>query len=287
MDEAAPGVGVTTDAAGGTMFSMREFRPPVRPSKLRIALAIVLPLIALVPLGGVAAVLLGTSPASYSIGDGALVVRSGDLFSGSRTIRLTDVTEARVVSLVSGRRVAGTALPGFCAGRFAYPDLGTVWQVTTCGRVGVLVQSQGEERPTVISPADPQTFVNAVRAGTPTEVTLPPPQKGPVLAIALAVVPIVAISVLMVTALMLFGPKRMRYWVGNGRLEVQTLFGRSSWPTAGARARPYVPSRLLRVAGTAAPGMTQVATGSRGKRRGFMLPTSSMRCCSRGRRGCW
>jgi hypothetical protein len=58
----------------------------------------------------------------------------------------------------------------------------------------------------------------------------------------------------MVAALMILGPSRMRYLVGDGAFEVRTLFGRQSWPTAGARARGHTPARLWRVAGSGMPG---------------------------------
>jgi hypothetical protein len=217
-------------------------------------LAVVLPLVVLVPLGGLLAVMLGMRPATYTIGEGTLVVRSGDLFSGSRTVRLADVTEAGVVTLRGGRRTAGTGLPGFCAGRFSYPDHGSVWQVTTCAGRGVLVRARGEQLPIVLSPPDPEAFVERLRAGTPTVVTLPPPDGGPLGAILLAVASAGIVTTLMVSALLLIGPSRMRYLVGDGALEVHTLFGRKRWATAGARARAYTPARVWRVAGTGAPG---------------------------------
>jgi hypothetical protein len=58
----------------------------------------------------------------------------------------------------------------------------------------------------------------------------------------------------MVVALMLLGPGRMAYRIGEGRLEVSTLFGGRSWPLKELRARPHRPHVTLRVAGTAAPG---------------------------------
>ena len=45
--------------------------------------AVILPLLAIVPLGGLLAITFGMSEASYTIGDGKLVVKSGDLFWGS------------------------------------------------------------------------------------------------------------------------------------------------------------------------------------------------------------
>lgn len=231
---------------------MRELRPPVRPSALRLVLAIVLPLIVLVPMGALLALALGMTEASYTIAGGALVVRSGDLFVGQRTIRLADVTETRVVVLHGGRRTAGTALPGFCAGRFSYPDLGAVWQVTDCKGRALLVRGAGDT--ILITPPDPQGFADKIRSGAETVVTLPPPDTGPLRVLLLVLAPAAIITSLMVSAVLLLGPKRMRYLVGEGAFEVHTLFGRKRWPTAGARAKAYSPSRIRRVAGTAAPG---------------------------------
>ncbi|MFT3769289.1 MAG: PH domain-containing protein [Minicystis sp.] len=233
---------------------MREFRPPVRPSVLRVVLAVVLPLVVLAAVGSVLALSLGITQASYTIAGGALVIRSGDLLTGERTVRLADVTEARAVVLLGGRRTRGTALPGFCAGRFSYPELGTVWQVTNCGPRAVVVRQAGDAVPIVLTPPDPRDFVDKLRAGTDTVVVLPPPDKSQLNLIVLIVAPLSGVAVIMVSLLLLIGPGRMRYLVGDGAIEVRTLFGRKRWQTAGARAKTYRPSRLWRVAGTAAPG---------------------------------
>jgi hypothetical protein len=233
---------------------MSEFRPPVRPSKVRAAIAVILPLVMMIPLGGLALMLLGMSAASYAIADGALTVHSGDLLSGSRTIPLSDVTEVRAVPLVGGWRVAGTALPGYCAGRFHYSNLGTVWQVTTCSSAGLLIRSRSDTQPVVISPPDPVVFADSLHAGTALRVTLPPPDAGPLRTVAFVVLPLVFFTLLMLPVLLLLGPRRMRYVVKDGRLLVETIFGHQSWPTAGARARPYTPGKMMRVGGTAAPG---------------------------------
>jgi hypothetical protein len=145
-------------------------------------------------------------------------------------------------------------LPGFCAGHFSYSDLGAVWQVTTCAGRGVFLRAQGQAEPIVISPPDPEAFVASVRDGTPFTFVLPPPDKGPLLAIVLVVAPLGILGSLMVSAVMLLGPGRMRYLVGDGALEVRTIFGRKRWKTAGACARAYTPSMMIRVAGTGAPG---------------------------------
>jgi Bacterial PH domain len=233
---------------------MREFRPVLQRSAVRVVFALVLPLVVLVPLAWLLASAVDRTPATYTIGEGALVVRSGDLLAGTRTVRLADVTEARVVTLQGARRTAGTALPGFCAGRFSYPDLGAVWQVTTCSARGVLVRAGGEDRPIVVSPPDPRAFLEALGTGTPTEITLPPADRRALRILAFILVPVVLVSVVAASAVLLLGPSRLRYLVGGGVFEVRTLLGRKRWPTAGARAKAYRPSRLLRVAGVGAPG---------------------------------
>lgn len=233
---------------------MREFRPPVRRSTLRVVLALVLPIIVLVPMGILVSLALDTSQATYTIANGALIARSSNFFAGERTIRLTDVTEARVVSLRGGRRKAGTTLPGLCAGRFSYPDLGAVWQLTDCRARGVLIRASSEALPIVLSPPDPEAFIGLLRSGAETAIALPPPDRSVLRILALVTVPLSIVSIVMLSAVLLFGPGRMRYLVGDGALEVHTLFGRHRWPTAGARAKGHTPKRLLRVAGSGAPG---------------------------------
>lgn len=233
---------------------MRTFRPAARPSKLRVVLALLLPLVVIVPMSGLAALTFGMTRASYTIAGGALTVKSGDFFAGTRTVPLSDITEARAVVLGRGRRTAGTALPGFCAGRFSYSDLGAVWQVTTCRAHAVLVRAAGLDRPIVITPPDPDQFLSDLRAGTETVINLPPPDKGPLRWLAATLGPLAILSALGASALLLLGPGRMEYRVGEGVLEVRTLFGAKRWPARGARARAYTPGRLWRVAGAAAPG---------------------------------
>jgi hypothetical protein len=256
VDEDGGGAGYGRDkrALSADDPAVREFSPPVRPSLLRVVLAVVFPLLVLVPVGALLAAILGMSPMRYTIGDGALVVHSGDFFSGERSIPLADVTEVRAVRPRGGRRTAGTALPGYCAGRFSYPDLGGVWQATDCGANALLVTASGALTPVLISPPDAEAFAAAIRAGTPTSITLPPPGKGRLHVLVILFGGGGIVSVVMVSALLLLGPKRMRYRVGDGALEVRTLFGRKSWSLAGAQARTYTPQKLRRMVGTAAPG---------------------------------
>jgi hypothetical protein len=234
---------------------MREFRPPVRPSVVRIVLAVVIAAAALVPTGLLLRVVTGMSQVSYAIEAGALTVRSGDPTWGNRTVRLADVTDVRITDLRGGRRTSGTALPGYCAGHFSYEGLGGVWQATNCAGRAIVVRSRDVGTPVlVITPPDLERFQAALAAGTDTIVTLPPPDKGPLTLIAWISAPVALIATLMIGSLLLFGPSRMRYLVGGGALEVRTIFGKKRIELAGVHARPHVPSRLWRIAGSAMPG---------------------------------
>ena len=226
----------------------------MRRSLGRLLLGVLLPLIVVAPMAGLLAVILGASTSSYPISNGTLVVRSGDWFAGTRAVRLDDVRDVRIVSLHGGRRTAGTAMPGYCTGRFSYPDLGSVWQVTRCGPKGVLIEATSDVLPLVIAPDDPGDFVARLRAGTETAIVLPPPDIGPV-RVVLGVLAVVALaSSAALFALLFFGPGAMRYRVGGGVLEVQTLFGNKRWSIHGAQAKGHTPMKLWRLAGIAVPG---------------------------------
>ncbi|MEO7330701.1 MAG: PH domain-containing protein [Minicystis sp.] len=236
------------------MARMVELRPPVRSRGLRIALALLLPLVVIVPMLGLAAITLSLAQASYTFADGALIIDSGDLFSGARTLRLADISDAQVVVLSDGRRTAGTALPGLCAGRFSYPEHGAVWQVTDCGGRGVLLRSPSEPVPIVVSPPDPQAFLALLHNGADARIVFPPPNQGPLRLLGLIVAPLAILTIVGVSVLLLLGPSRMRYRGGEGFFEVHTLFSKTRWPTEGASAKAHTPSGLVRVAGTGAPG---------------------------------
>jgi len=236
------------------MVAMREFPAPIRWSAARVALAVLFPLVILPPMAGLVAVAFTGSAPTYTIAGGTLTVKSGDLLSGERAVPLADITGVEPTTLHGGRRVSGTALPGFCAGRYSYPDLGTVWQVTNCTASAVVVRADSQPFPIVLTPPDPSAFVQQVRAGEAAVVTLPPASKGIFQLLALALVPTAGVTAILLSALLLFGPRRLRYTVGDGMLEVRTMYGRKRWPIQGARATAYVPTRLWRVAGAGLPG---------------------------------
>jgi hypothetical protein len=236
------------------MRAMREFRPPVRPSLFRTVFGVGMGLMLLVFAALMVALASGSNRITYAIAGGTLTVDSGSRFDGVRTIPLARVHERSVVSLQGARRSRGTSMAGYCTGRWSYPALGTVWQATNCSSPGVLLVTSDGDLPVVVTPPDPAAFIAALEAGQDLRIALPQTD-----ATILRVLPVVgAVFALVmggiVVGLMLLGPGRMAYRVGEGRLEVSTLLGRRSWPLQELRARPHSPRVTLRVAGTAAPG---------------------------------
>jgi hypothetical protein len=232
----------------------RVFLPPERRARTRLVLGSVLGVF--VGCACVALSLLAYGPVRnrYTVEGGALRVETGLGVILKREVALSAITGARVVSLRGGSRTAGTALPGHCSGRFHYPELGPVWQATDCGPSGVLVESTSAEPRILLAPPDPQAFLAALRAGTPLEVSLPDPPMGG-LRVFLYVLPIFLwASLASLLALVFVGPRRLRYTLSHGELEVRSLFSRRTFPTAGLRVRRHTPSFGLRLGGTALPG---------------------------------
>ncbi len=233
---------------------MTEFRPPLRSALARRILAALLLTLVVIPMLGLVYFLSGHLEITYQISDGRLKIESGDRMSGSRVTDLDRITEARRVSLQGGRRTMGTALGGYCAGNFAYDNLGPVWQATDCGRDAVVLRAAAFDKPVVITPPDPAAFLQRLQAHEETFVALPPPDKTHVFILSAVVVPIALVTGVVVVLLLLVGPSRMVYRVGAGTLEVATMFSRKRWPTSGMKARRHRPGRMLKVMGSSAPG---------------------------------
>jgi hypothetical protein len=233
---------------------MREFRPPVRPSVFRVVLGLVIPFIIAVPVALLVVLAVPTEGPRYTITGGVLTVSSGERWSSPRSVRVADLTTVRAVDLGGGKRRAGTSLPGLCAGHFAYPDLGDVWQVTDCSRRAILLEATGAALPILVTPPDPSDFLARLKTGADTTIALPPADRTILRILALVLGPIALLSSAILPVLLLLGPRRMVYLVGGGMLEARTVFGKKRWPTEGARARAYTPSRPLRLMGTSAPG---------------------------------
>jgi hypothetical protein len=233
---------------------LREFRPPVRRSTAALVLAGVLGLVLLVSGALLGTIALGSSQVTYTLHGGTLTVDSGSFLDGSHAFALSDVTDAHEVTLSGGRRTRGTGAPGLCTGIWWYPDLGSVWQATDCSPRAVVLTVTGEPRPVVFSPPDPVAFLAQLDARTDTFVPLAPGSATVMRVVpGLGALTLLVISV-MLTAVFVAGPKRMRYVVGDGQLEVHTIFSSRRWPARDLRARLHTPKVTLRLAGTAFPG---------------------------------
>jgi hypothetical protein len=233
---------------------MHEFRPLERPSAFRWVFAAILAVISVLPVG-LTAVAWSLGPVSYTIRGGDLVIETGDvLFFRARTVHLADIREARPVTLTGGSRTSGSALPGYCTGHFRYAGVGDVWVAGDCGSRGVLLRVAGEDRPIALTPPDAETFLADLRAGNGTRVALPPPDAGGFRVFLCAFLLALLVTAGMTLVLLVLGPSRMLYVVGDGALEVRTLYGRQRFALAGAEARAHRPARLWRVGGAAMPG---------------------------------
>lgn len=235
------------------MASPREFRPVVKPRAAALVVAVLLGLV--LAAGFVALLLVATRSGrvSYTVGPTHLVVDSGSRLDGVRELPLSSVREARVVALRGARRVFGTGMPGLCTGKWSFDEIGSVWLAGDCSSRGVLIRTTGEAA-VVVTPPDPERFVRALEARTAERIELAAPESALFRIVPGAFAAVMAVSTALLTALLLFAPRRMRYVVGNGALEVHTLFSRSKWPASTLRVRRHAPAVTLRVMGTAFPG---------------------------------
>lgn len=139
------------------------FYPPERGRRARLALGLPICLLAagasLVP----GWLLLAPHQVQVTIASGELdVIAGAPPFLSEQRVPLSDLVSVRQVQLRDGRRVAGTAMPGYCVGRFSYPDLGPVWQATACQSEGVLLEVRGRERPLLLAPEPRGPFILAL-----------------------------------------------------------------------------------------------------------------------------
>ncbi len=233
---------------------MREFPPAQRPSTFRTVFAVV---VGVSLLGLVVVMFLLTSGShriTYTIADGTLTVDSGSRFDGERVVPLGLVHDRRMVTLRGARRTGGTAVPGYCTGRWSYDEIGAVWQATNCTGRGVLVTASDGDRPVLVTPPDPQAFMQAVDARQDLSVALPVGDATWLRMLPLGTAIFALVVGGMTVATLLLGPGRMVYRIGEGKLEAATIFGRRSWQVHGLHARPGSAGAPRRIAGTAVGG---------------------------------
>ncbi len=235
---------------------MRTF-PARRPSVPSVAIGIAITALVAGVSAFVIFLLLGGESMHYELSADALVVdvQVGVLDDGWQAPRAG--LSARSHVLVGGVRTFGTAIPGHCSGRFAYEDLGSVSQATNCGREVVVVD--GWERPMVLTPADPEGFMEALASGETGEFS--PADAGDR---SLGWRALQGFTVLLMVGLtLLVGrlpvvARSLSYQLSGGRLSAPGLVRPVSMGLSGATARRRVGKGLrrgVRVLGAAMPGL--------------------------------
>lgn len=213
-------------------------------SLITIAVAVICPWLVLAPRSIDVAVAGG----ELRVTTGAAPLRS------TRVVALEAIEEVRPVVLEGGRRVAGTALPGYCVGRFTYRSLGPVWQASDCSRRAVLVVVHDQERGLLLTPADRGAFLAAVETGRSyTAPALRPRPGAQTRLMALLMVPLMVLA-LVVPVMFFVAPSRLRYRVVPGGVEITTTLRTRRLPAHGMRAGPARPRVGARLMGAAFPG---------------------------------
>jgi hypothetical protein len=185
---------------------------------------------------------------------GELTIRTGSLIDGDRAFPCSAVTDVSEVQLSASRRVGGTALPGYCTGRFWHPETGTVWEAGNCSSRELLMAVASERWPILITPPDVQEFRALLKAPRNIAIALPAGDTGSVRALAGAMAMGIVLVAVLLMATFLVAPRRLLYGVGGGELVVRTLFRRRSWALRYLNVCSYVPNRPARIIGSSFPG---------------------------------
>jgi hypothetical protein len=233
---------------------VREFRaarPATRPAWAALVGAFVaLPVVAVL-----GSWLTAPHQIEYEVTSEKIVIHAGtSMTEKNKEVMLSRIEEASPAWLRGGTLDFGTEKQGYCVGFYEYPNYHKVWQATDCSAEGVIIRAGGEVMPIIIAPGNRDGFLAAVRDGLP--MTFPTAAKPtglhwPAL-IALAVLSWGAAGVL--GALLFVGPARLRYRVGDGRLEVATLLKRQSFTIAGFKVHPHSPLIGGKLSGVNLPG---------------------------------
>ena len=234
--------------------SRRVFRPVPDLKLARTWFGVLLVVIG-VPIIWLLFTLLRTPEIHYVIDSTSLTITS-TLGSShqAKTLSLARLADVRPEWLRDPALRFGTEKPGYCVGFFAYPRLGEVYQITDCSEAGVYLASSGEATPVVVTPADPDRFLKALRAGTPGSFG-PPGTRGASWWLTLATVLAVFILVVLALVTVFFvAPARLAYVVRAGQLDLVTLTGKRSVRLAGARAQRHRPLLGNRLSGVPLPG---------------------------------
>lgn len=160
--------------------------------------------------------------------------------------------EARAVTLHGGRRDVGVGLPGYCQGRWSYPELGAVWQATSCGAAAVVIA--GPDGPIVVTPADRDGFLAALATPGAAGRFEPAPSSARRPPHAAVVVGFLALALLTLAGVARVVLRPMVYRVEGDALIVPAHFRAVRVRLAGAKATRGPLGRALRIGGSSLPG---------------------------------
>lgn len=232
------------------------FRPPQDSRTSRILLGTLLSLLAVGgALFGAGAILLPRC-LSYEIRNQQLLVTSGlKIRPSQRIIPLERITEARPIRLERGKRKAGTSLPGYCAGRFSFPELGSVDLASDCGRDAVVLQTGTSGRPLVLTPKNRAAFLEAISGrGIYSETFHPGEGAGPWWRVLQAVFGLILLPVLAIPLIFFVSPQKLRYEILPGAVEIHTLIGTRRFSIGNCFAHPCRPGSSMKTFGSSLPG---------------------------------
>ncbi len=226
---------------------------PVSPWIRRVFVGLLLLPCLTVPI--VVTVLTVPAKVEYTLTANSLVMeaRLGPVDTG-KTIARGDVLGAAPVTLSDGWRMAGTGRGDLCSGRFRYPDLGDVWQATTCGSDAVRIDTT--DGIVVVAPADRASFISALTTNDGTSTTWSAASSTDRSGASLWLLPLAVVFVLCVVTINMFarGFKSLSYSIVDGVLIVPAHFRSVRIRLVDATVERRALKRAVRVAGTSLPG---------------------------------
>jgi len=191
----------------------------------------------------------------YEVNTENLIVTTGrSLVYDVTTLSLARLSEPTTVVLRHGKLHFGKEKPGYCVGYFEFPSLGEVYLASDCGEQGVLVRGSGQTAPLVLSPADPEAMMFALRNHRP-GVFVPPARRFASYAgwLVLYLV-LLVVGGWVAGPVFIVAPARLRYRVVPGELRIARLGKSVCMPLAGARVRRHRPLLGERMSGLVLPG---------------------------------
>jgi len=165
------------------------------------------------------------------------------------------IIEARPVQLQRGKRRVGTAMPGYCAGRFSFPTLGSVDLASDCRRNAVALHLKDSSRPLVLTPGDRNTFLSALAGeGRYAEVFHPGADASPGWKVLKTVFALILLPAFAIPIIFFVSPAKLRYEVQQGSVEIHTLIGVRRFSIDNCFAQLYCPQSSMKTIGSSLPG---------------------------------